>query len=310
MHWQLKALVQMGIAALPERLGEPFYYQLQRRLGALRRPDPFDRFEAGAKIARCVQRQNKTLQGQKVLEIGTGWRLNTPIALWLCGADIVTIDLRRFLRTELIEQDLRILTGQAERTRAILESLPLNSERWEILLQASQRPFTLSALPGIEYLAPQDASRLQQYEDAAFFGSFSYTVLEHIPEQALINIFREISRVTDPRGISVHMIDHSDHFSHVDRRLSSIHFLRFTASQWRFWGGNRYAYCNRLRHSDFLQIFQQTGYEFLEIEPLLDDHVLDGLSANRYPLWERFADMEHRDIATHATWLTMKKALS
>ena len=55
-----------------------------------------------------------------------------------------------------------------------------------------------------------------------------------------------------PTGLLLHMVDHSDHFSHADSSLSPIHFLQFSDAQWQRYAENRYSYVNRLREDDYL----------------------------------------------------------
>lgn len=306
MRWILKACLQQAIALLPRPLAEPFYFLLQRQLGGLRRLDPFDRFEAGVKIASLIREQGGEIAGQRLLEIGTGWRLNTPLALWLMGAEVVTVDLNVFLHPELVLEDVGHLLAQERRVREMLEPYGWREDRWEALLQARARgrlDVLLTELPGLSYRAPQDAARLQDEPDGGFYGTFSYNVLEHIPPEVLRGIFREVGRLTrGSHGVSVHLIDHSDHFSHFDRGLTSVNFLRFSPFQWRLIGGNRYSYCNRLRSSEMVRIFLDCGLSVLRVEPHVDQVALEAIRSGRARLWSHFARMAPEDVAARETW--------
>lgn len=308
MKWIVKAAIQKLMAALPRWFAEPLYYQLQRRAGRLRRLDPFSRFEAGAEMAHRLTANGGSLQGKRLLEIGTGWRLNTPLALWLLGADVVTVDLNRFLRLELIHEDARQLVERESEVLACLAPFTPCPERWSLLRAfADGQSANLERLAGISYLAPQDAARLSQYEDGAFYGSFSFAVLEHIPPGVISEIFLEAARVTDRSGLSVHMVDHEDHFAQTDPSISSVNFLRFSEARWKVIGGNRLAYCNRLRSSEVAKIFSDCGYQILEADGAVDEAAVEAVASGRLPLWGRFAAMPAREVATSNTWYVLKR---
>jgi hypothetical protein len=78
------------------------------------------------------------------------------------------------------------------------------------------------------------------------------TTLEHIPENVIIDIFKEASRILKKGSICVHFIDLSDHFQHQDGTISSINFLKYSNAHWEKIAGNEFAYCNRLRALEYL----------------------------------------------------------
>jgi hypothetical protein len=285
------------------------YYLLQRRLGGLRQLDPFDRFEAGVKIAERIVDHGGDLAGRRLLEIGTGWRLNTPLALWLMGAEVVTVDLNQFLRPQLVLEDIGLLRQQEDRVRASLKPFGWRQERWEQLALVHARgelSLQLEELPGLSYRAPQDASALLNESEGSFDGTFSYNVLEHIPPRVLRAIFREAMRLTaGARRVSVHLVDHSDHFAHFDGSLTSVNFLRFTPFQWKLIAGNRFAYCNRLRSSELSQLFLDCGLTLLRVEPTVDPVALEAIESGRVPLWSHFAALPARDVAARETWYAL-----
>lgn len=311
MNWKIKAFIQKVVALLPARLGEPIYYLLQRKLGNLRRVDPFSRFEAGVKMAKLVQKHGGEISDRQVLEIGTGWRVNTALALWLLGTDVVTVDLNRFLKPELVSEDIRQLVAARGRVEALVAPLELRPDRWEALVCVARTGLRTiedvwAALPGITYLAPRDASRLKEYGEGYFYGSFTYATLEHIAPQTLQAIFLEVARLSDPQGLGVHMVDHSDHFAHADSAISSVHFLRYTPEQWARIGGNRFAYCNRLRSSEVAAIFKDSGFCLLEVQPRLDVQAAERIEAGLDPLWSGFAALPAHEVAVLDTWYVMR----
>src|SRR3990170_3571870 len=106
MNWRLKARVQNAIALLPSSLSYSAYYWLQRHLGALRRVNPSSRLSAGMEVCKRIQNAGRSPVGSTFLEGGTGWRVNTPLAFWLAGAEkVITADLNPYLKEELVRED-------------------------------------------------------------------------------------------------------------------------------------------------------------------------------------------------------------
>jgi hypothetical protein len=98
MTWKQKALIQRACASLP--LGnEALYYFLQRKFGSLRHdPDPLPNLREAAGIAADLAGQNAPVEGLRVMEVGTGRRLDMPLAFYLLGA--ASVSFRRGTHTD------------------------------------------------------------------------------------------------------------------------------------------------------------------------------------------------------------------
>ena len=113
----------------------------------------------------------------------------------------------------------------------------------------------------------------------------------------LRDVFAEAKRILKPTGIAIHFVDLSDHFSHQDRSISSINFLKFSDSEWNRLAGNEFAYCNRLRVSDYLNLFSDCNFQVLRKETALDVEALDSLH-NGFVLHDKLQHYEPEDICT------------
>jgi len=301
MDWRVKAAIQSTLAKLPARMSYPAYYWMQRRFGALRRLNPSSQIEAAARMARAILAQGGKIAGGTCMEVGTGRRLNLPIVMWILGAErVITVDLNHYLKVELIAEDIAYLQRNPEDFLESLDGLEYQPNRLDQLLcwdVEKQGLNELLRLAHIEYLAPADATRLDLAANSIDFH-VSSNVFEHIPRETLVGILREGNRVLRERGLFVHCIDHSDHFSHVDKSLPAFHFLRYNDRQWDRLAGNRYMYMNRLQCDDFEQIYAQSEQEVLLMEAEPDAPSLRQLQASAIPLDSRFASKPAETLAT------------
>ncbi len=307
MHWRLKAAIQNAVAALPRGIGYEVYYQLQRRLAGLRDANPVSRLQAGVAIVERLQRLGFTIAGAAVLEVGTGRRLNLPMALWACGAQrIVTVDLNPYLRPELVFEDLRYMREHAEEIRTVFATLPGARgilDRLERLLtwRGARLPDLLELLD-ITYVAPGDARRMEA-ASASFDLHVSFTVLEHIPPGVLGEIFQEGRRLLRPTGRFVHNIDFTDHFAHSDSRITTVNFLQFSEAAWARMAGNRFMYHNRLRVDEFRALVDAAGLEIIQYDLQSDARAEAVLAAGELPLDARFRGKPPGVNATARAWL-------
>ena len=60
-------------------------------------------------------------------------------------------------------------------------------------------------------------------------------------------------------GFVSSVIDYSDHYSHTDKNISPLNFLKFNKKNWKKYN-NSYLYQNRLRHSDYKILFKNLDF--------------------------------------------------
>ncbi len=307
MNWTTKARVQNLIAALPGPLADHCYYRMQRMVGGLRNPTPVKQIVAGCRLAEAIQAQ-RPLEGARVMEVGTGRSLAIPLLTWLLGAEqVLTVDLNRYLRPEVLLADLAYLRANQpwlkEQLAAVVgEAGPTEGRQADLLALDLERPPArvleeLLQLCSIDYRAPADASALDLAAESIDVH-LSRHVLEHVPPDALAGILREAARVLKPDGLCVHLIDLSDHFQHQDSSISPVNFLRYSEAEWDRLAGNRFMYMNRLRASDYLAIFEAAGLTLLDVSSVVDDEALGLIDSGGLPLDGRFEGRTSEDLAT------------
>jgi hypothetical protein len=299
MNWRLKAAVQRACAAMPVG-GGLIYYSLQRTFGLLRDPDrPMRMLRRVARLARELGELGFDLYGKRVLEVGTGWRVDMPIGLYLCGAKSVdTYDVHRYLKPRLV---MAAVAGLAKRRQLVLETFATLTDAGELerRLDALVRAPNLHALfqvAGIDYHAPADAARTGR-PDGSVDLHMSFAVFQHIPYDALLAVLRESTRVLSADGLAWHHVDLSDQFAHADPSISRANFLRFTEAEWARYSNNRFAYHNRLRAADYERVYREAGHEVIRWVCDVDERSHAEL-ADGFPLAERFRGLPVEMLAT------------
>lgn len=309
MNWYLKSKIQNMVALLPPSISYSTYYWLQRHFGRIRRANPLRAMTSGFVICSRIQKAGRSPVGGRFLEIGTGRRINMPLAFWLAGAEkVVTIDLNPYLKEELVKEDIEFIRANREEIdRSFREYI--FGDRLDSLLDVTSHPWNLTDLLGhcgIEYRAPEDATRLPLPPDSIDFY-ISYNVFEHIPPGTLNAMIREGNRVVRKEGCFIHKIDHSDHFSHTDKSISLINFLKYGEAEWKKIAGNRFMYMNRLREDDYHDLITTAHQKIVSSESLKDSTIPELLRQRKIKLDPAFQGKSEEVLSTIESWIISEK---
>ncbi|MEK7729079.1 MAG: class I SAM-dependent methyltransferase [candidate division KSB1 bacterium] len=301
MNWKTKALIQNSISRLPEPFADAIYFYMQRGFGGLKNVNMKEHFTNVAEFLQYLAKQNRTIVDATCLEIGTGRRLNVPLGLWLCGAKkIYTVDLNTYVNENLVVESLAYLRQNLPELKAIWgewAQTEIFEQRLEELLNCQPNLKSVLALTQIEYRAPIDARTLP-FAAHSIDYYLSVSVFEHIPPPLLKAILQEAKRVLTKGGLSLHIIDPSDHFSHADESICSVNFLQYYERQWQKLAGNKFAYHNRLRVYDYLVLFDETGLKTLEQKRYINARSVAALQ-NGFHLNEKFHGRAVEELATN-----------
>lgn len=310
MHWKTKALVQNVVSIFPSSASYEAYYLLQRHFGGLKKINPVSRLKAGIATWNFIKKNDYDPVGKVFFEIGTGRIPNVPMAYWLMGAEkTITIDLNPYLKEDLVRECLQYIHANYQNIQKLFGPL-LDQRRMDDLLAFHKSgAFSVQAfldLCRIQYIAPGDAANTKMQPRSIDFHT-SYTVFEHIPLEVLRNIVEEGGRIITDDGLFVHRIDYSDHFSHSDKTIPRINFLRYSNKEWNRYAGNRYMYMNRLRHDDYISLFRDAGHHILDTRPDVEPHLQEMLRGGGFPLDQRFKTKTEEVLATTGAWIVSKK---
>jgi hypothetical protein len=262
MDWRIKGAIQKVLGVLPR--GEEAHYWLQKRAGGLRKFDA----ECDAKLEdfRLMLGHLRTsgipVVGTRFLEVGTGWYPTFPYCLYLLGAKRVeTFDLNRYLKPELVGQMVERVRGKlAMIAEAGERDVAEVIERYGKLSRKVAEGASLEEATEdvVQYHAPADATKTGLGEDSVDVV-FSNSVLEHVPGPVIEEMFAESLRILPPGGVMFHSVNCGDHYAYADRRISQLHYLKFSERQWKPWN-NAFLYQNRLRARDFTEMAKRLGY--------------------------------------------------
>lgn len=249
-------------------------------------------FEQGLDLLRFLRRYDVALKA--VLEVGTGWIPTLPHMLRAAGAErIILTDIER-LGDEATWKHAETFVASALGRLAEASGLD-EASLWTNLARSDVE----------EYRVPP---RLAALPEGSIDLVYSRTVLEHIPPDLLRTQLEEWRRLLRPGGCCIHFIDNSDHFEHMEERLSRLNFLSVPDWAWKIACFNPQNYQNRLRHSDYIGLFRNAGYELVHVEGEIDQQALADL--RKMKLNKRFSLYKDDDLATLTSVIVARKPAS
>lgn len=286
MHWKLKAAAFQVLETLP--FGDSLHFLAQRHITRNwpRRERNLDLLiETGRIVIDDYARWGQTSADRSTfLEVGAGRDLAVPLSLRLLGAGkVITTDIKALARLDLVNHAMRYISQR------------LGMPSREFGSWADLRDF------GIDYRAPVDLREANGLPPIDAF--ISNEVFEHIPPEALEAILVSVHRVMREGGVSIHSIDYSDHYAR-GCGVSRYNFLQYGDKEWvRYTSG--YQYVNRLRHSQYIDLFKRSGFEICLEEPVRDE-IPESILAN---LAEEFSRFEPDDLRIKAATIIARKVV-
>jgi hypothetical protein len=266
VNWRVKALLQKTLAAVPfgcgERLNRDLPVWLGRRSGDL-----------GARAAAIAELHSGPLtkaaadgRYPEILELGTGYNLFMAIPFALMGYRVTTVDISRDVTFDAARKLVDDLESHLARLAAIpacrLEEQQVRARHRT--LQGAKSFEEVLEQAGIRYFAPYDVAEFAAQHRARFGYTTSHCVFEHVPPEAFPAILQMLQSVSRSDAVFSHQVDMRDHRSSegflVDPALSYLDYLTMSEKQWRFWNGNRIAYTNRWRKSDYVAVLEANGH--------------------------------------------------
>jgi SAM-dependent methyltransferase len=275
--WILKAIVQKGISFLPYSQKINFLFQKYVTRGVFLSDEYFeDRLDHCREHYRNFRKYNQ-VKDFSHLEIGTGWYPVVPAGMFLYGAgSITTVDLVRLSNPALTLATLRKISDYYKKGK-LEKFLPcILPERLKIVMEEAENPskdfFDLLEKHNIVYMV-MDARKLF-LADGSMDLITSNNTFEHIYPDDLKGILEKLKQLAKKGAVMSHAIDLSDHFAHMDPKITIYNFLKFSDVQWK-WINNTVQPMNRLRIYDFEALYKVLNIpvnERIDRKPLMEDY--------------------------------------
>jgi Methyltransferase domain len=301
MNWKLKANLLFLFDRIP--CGALAYRSLRPFL-APKPPQPEECIRRAADLIDAIRQTGRDPTQGTYLELGTGWRPYFPILLVLLGAQkVVTVDVDIMVKRQRVNEIAEEISTRSDLVASLIgideNLLNRNLADFKKNMRLRQDIFGCGSIT--YQIIPR--SGCLNLDDQAVDFVVSSNVLEHLPKDALSTFHRESARILGCDGVAVHRANPGDHFALVDSSISSVNFLRFSKSQWRRYGEDRWAFQNRLRYSDHVELFKENGFEVIACRGRVDPKALRVLEVEELQIHADFRGYQVQDLATDYIWL-------
>ena len=209
----------------------------------------------------------KTNDSFNVLELGTGWYPVIPIYMFLSGASkIYSVDINNLVSEKNLKQTIAkycqfYKSGELNKYMKEIDEDRLNvlfncyNKQNEVNREQLLNQLNINFIVGDARQLPLTSSSIDLIT--------SNNTFEHIYPKILISILKEFNRVLKPGAIMSHFIDMSDHFAHLDKKISIYNFLKFSDKRWSLID-NTVQPQNRLRITQYREIYSKVGIKIVE----------------------------------------------
>lgn len=210
--------------------------------------------------------------GDKVLEIGTGWtHWESTVTRLFYDVEVTLFDIwdnrqlgayKAYCRHfgEAIDDEFHLNAGQRERVHALIE----------VILRAASFEEIYDKL-GFNYVINPKGT-LDPFANNTFTAIYSSNVLEHVERSILPSFTKDFYRILRPGGYSIQQIDLGDHLSYYDPGVPLKNYLRYSDKTWKRFFANDVQYFNLVQRSEWLSYFDEAGLTMIDEETVPADN--------------------------------------
>lgn len=268
-------------------LSKKLYRKIGNTIGQRNRlaVDDIDiRISRGNLLVDLCRKHNAVRDGDRILEIGTGWMHFYSLYLRLFyDLQVSALDIwdnRQFAALQAAARRLVAATDSH-----VSEPKAQDSLRKIIGCKSYEELYSVF---GYKYFIEPTGS-IGKFADSEFDFITSFHVLEHVPTRFVEKLAHDMFRKLKPGAYTIHQIGIDDHLTHYDSKASPKQYLKYSDRIWRLLFENEVQYFNRLQTSDWLSTFADAGFELV-------DKIHDGVSVDSLHIDTRFRSYPKEDL--------------
>jgi len=242
---RLRTLLFKTLDFLPEKVGQKIYHQIQKILFQSLEPRIKASEHSYDILSRMLEGQAFSLKDKNVVEIGSGWIPIMPYLLKYRGKckAVHTYDINEHYDNKYIDA--------------------LNNHFATLKTTVSVEKSYKYHLPSfVQYFPKKDVAKVKLPEDTDLV--FSRFVLEHVPPEDIKRMHQHLAGLKN-EALVLHLISPSDHRAYTDKSISYYDFLKYSQEEWEGIQ-TKFDYHNRLRLPQYIELFESTGFEVLDIQ--------------------------------------------
>jgi SAM-dependent methyltransferase len=246
------------------------YRHMANLIGSNRRASrglPSYNVERGQAMVELLQKHDAIRNGDRLLELGTGWvhwesifiRLfyNVTITLFDISDNRQLKPLKRYF-TELdkvLDTEITMVPEQREKAHGLLKAITEIGSFDD-----------LYHLLDFRYVI-EPSGTLGGFPDESFRLIYSCDVLEHVNQDKVGEYINSIYRLLEPGGYTVHTIDMGDHIAYFDPSVSVKNYMKYSDKIWKRYFESEIQYFNRIQRSEWLGLFEAAGLKLISEKP-------------------------------------------
>lgn len=244
--YKLKSLILNVLDILPQRLGYFLYHKIQERSFKNIDFNIKSNKDSYTTIKRILNKFNINIEGERILEIGSGW---LPILPYILKTEeniekIFTYDINRHYNQKNISKVNRFF----------------KFKNISVLKNASQKnnlPNFINYIPNCDIINADLPTNIKLY--------YSRFVLEHVTPDDIEKMHLKLFNEMEDESYILHLISPSDHRAYSDSSISYYDFLKYSEKEWNKIQ-TKFDYHNRLRFPDYINIIKKTGFQIIHSE--------------------------------------------
>ncbi len=269
MRWVIRSAVAHVISSIPG--GEAVAAFIRKRITRSSQPTRAN-VEQKAQVAmEYLAFLYRLFQPEDVVrmthvDIGAGWMPVIPLVFYYAGVrKQVLCDIRRHMDLRTVAGAVTIFRELVQSKGDLFEIIPRKHRRLPPQMESGEQMTEYFARLGMRYAVP--FSPMDFSCDEAPKVVTATQVLQYLTRRDLESLLVSVKEtLSHGGGILFATVRLDDPYSHHDPSVSRYNKYRYSDFVWDRVIGSRLSWCNRLTASDYRQLFETKGFEFVRFD--------------------------------------------